>query len=217
MPGVSNSRKVKVGKRYDAWSRYYDGVDNFPLISRPQKVWRRRAVDLATKKKTDTVVDIGTGSGYIVPWIATNLSKGKVIGLDISHRMLEIARDRTSEYPNVTFVKCDSDNIPLKTGSVDSVIGTYAYTSIPNWKETINDCIRILKNGGTLIVLDTGKPTGSWGKIMHAPIALMGRIFGYTDMHLDVIGYLDSVKRIKKVREERYYGTMVYIVEYKKK
>ncbi len=216
MPKVSSKKKLKVGKRYDSWSRYYDAIDNFPLVSRPQKRWRKRAIELLDAREDSAIVDLGTGSGLILPWIARSVLEGLVIGVDLSRKMLLRARTRGREWANINLLMVECGSLPLMTNSVDGVIATYAFTSIPNWRESILEGLRILKKGGRFVVLDTGRPTKSWIRIFHAPIAAVARLFGYTNMHLDIQGFMDKIPGIKKVEEERYYGTMVYIAVYEK-
>ncbi|MGM0510510.1 MAG: class I SAM-dependent methyltransferase, partial [Thermoplasmatota archaeon] len=91
------SDKKKVASRYDRWKGFYDLVDNFPLVSRPQKRWKREAVDRLDLEGDELVLDIGTGSGEIIPWIAEKLDEGKVIGTDISQGMVGLTNDKIDE------------------------------------------------------------------------------------------------------------------------
>lgn len=214
--------KLKVSHRYDAWTPFYDAIDNFPIISRPQRRWRLRAVELSTEILPRYLLDVGSGSGYILPWVMERMENDAlVVALDISKKMLLRSRERVIRYSgrHVTCVHVlsDSDNMPFKDNTFDSIIATFAFTSIPNYKKSIIECIRVLKKGGRMVVLDTGPPERRYAVPFHKTIGGVARIFGYTYMDRDIPRYLASIKSIKKITEERYSGTIVYILVYEKR
>ncbi|MCK4266160.1 MAG: methyltransferase domain-containing protein, partial [Thermoplasmata archaeon] len=119
------SEKAKVERRYDRWSRYYDTVDTFPGIGRLEKRWRLEAIESLELKPDDMVLDVGTGTGLILPWIAERLTTGKVMGIDLSENMLEKARERAGKCgveDRVELRKMDIEKMGFEDGSFDKVI-----------------------------------------------------------------------------------------------
>src|SRR5438445_296456 len=51
-----------------------------------------RLVDLAAPAKDEQVLDVGTGTGRVAHLVASRVSRGLVIGIDLSANMLSIAR-----------------------------------------------------------------------------------------------------------------------------
>lgn len=208
------SEKAKVERRYDRWSRYYDTVDTFPGIGRLEKRWRLEAIESLELKPDDMVLDVGTGTGLILPWIAERLTTGKVMGIDLSENMLEKARERAGKCgveDRVELRKMDIEKMGFEDGSFDKVIATYTLTTVPDHAATIAEMHRVVKKGGLVVILDTGKPKGL-AKIPYYPMLAAAKLFGRTHFDKDVIGELRKQKGWKITKERRHYGGMVYCI-----
>jgi ubiquinone/menaquinone biosynthesis C-methylase UbiE len=58
----------------------------------------------------DTVLDVGCGTGVMVPYLLERVGEnGRIVAVDISPRMIEVARRKfpPAEYPNVKFIVAD--------------------------------------------------------------------------------------------------------------
>ncbi len=212
------SSREKVASRYDIWSPFYDSVDNFPLISRPQKVWRGRSVDMLELEGHELVLDVGTGSGYILPDIARRLNEGRVVGTDISEGMLRKAKERAERenvLDRVSTVKDDIENSRFGSEHFDRIITNFTFTTIPDPEKAIKECHRVLKNGGSMVILDTGKPEGFLSRFFFYPMMVSAKIFGRTHMDRDIIGLME--KRFHVAYREYYMQGMVYLVNCVKK
>jgi release factor glutamine methyltransferase len=82
------------------------------LIPRPETelLVERAVVWLRESPRQWTVADVGTGSGVIAISIALNVPDARVMGTDISHRALEVARRNASKFGvlhQIDFVQCD--------------------------------------------------------------------------------------------------------------
>ncbi|TMB41681.1 MAG: methyltransferase domain-containing protein [Chloroflexi bacterium] len=81
-----------------------------------------RLVDLATPAKGEQVLDVGTGTGAVAHLLAPRVNPGMVFGIDLSDRMLAIARARPAK--NVQFVGMAPTRRPRskkRTGCCDRV------------------------------------------------------------------------------------------------
>jgi ubiquinone/menaquinone biosynthesis C-methylase UbiE len=95
---------------------------------KPNMHQRRKVVPLAH----GVVLEVGIGSGLNLPFYdASRISK--VIGLDPSSEMTQIAEKTASKVPfDVEFVGLPGEEIPLDNNSVDTVLMTYTLCSIPD-------------------------------------------------------------------------------------
>jgi len=205
--------KERVAKRYDRWSRYYDAVDTLPGVSKSQMEWRMEAVELLDVKGDSVVLDAGTGSGLIIPWIAERLEGGKVVGTDISGKMLEVARKRAEAAgvaDRVELVKDDIEASSFADGYFDRAIATFTLTTVPDPRGTLENMSRVLKKGGLLVILDTGRPTSLGYKIIFPFIKFSARTFGYTYIDRDIIDMVRGIPALEFVSETRHMGGMVY-------
>ncbi len=179
------NRKEKVSERYDNWTPFYDLVDGFPLISRSQRKWKKRAVEYLDPCSGERTLDVGTGTAQILPLIAEEMEEGEIIGSDISSSMIDYARDRVnglSGGAEVKVVHDDIENSKFPSNYFDKIISTFTFTTIPDVDKAAEECARILDPDGHMIVLDTGKPDKLSAKPFFYPMMFSAKIFGRTHM-----------------------------------
>ncbi len=208
--------KEKVERRYDRFSLFYDFLDTFPGLGRAEERWRRHAIELLKIDNGNTVLDIATGTGLILPWLAEKNPKGEVIGIDISREMLRRAEKRikSSGMNNFTIIRGDVERLPFRDSSIDRIISTFSLTTIPGYKESMDEMLRVMKSEGRGVILDTGRPKKAWARLIHLLITPVARIFGRTHFERDIEPYLAN--RAKIIDRSEFYGGMVYALEFQK-
>ena len=101
------------------------------------------------------VLDIGSGTGVLLPFLITELGEeGKIVALDFSAEMLVQGKAKSSP-PIVDFVQADSMAIPLADDSVDLAICNSAFPHFDDKARALKEIARVLRNNGRLGICHT--------------------------------------------------------------
>ncbi|MEX0652733.1 MAG: metalloregulator ArsR/SmtB family transcription factor [Phycisphaeraceae bacterium] len=98
------------------------------------------------------VADLGCGTGSITADLARFV--GQVIGVDNSPAMLDAARQRTAGQDNVDLRQGDVEAVPIDDNVCDAVMQVLVLTYVPEPRRVVQEMHRILKPGGTVVVVD---------------------------------------------------------------
>jgi ubiquinone/menaquinone biosynthesis C-methylase UbiE len=105
-----------------------------------------------------TVVDLGTGPGYMLPYLSQATGPtGRVIAEDIFPDFLQKARERTADLKNITFVLGTAKETKLPDMSADLILVLDVYHHLDYPAQTLNELLRALKSGGRLAIVEYHK------------------------------------------------------------
>lgn len=94
-------------------------------------------------------LDIGCGNGYTVRWAARSAPDGRAVGLDVSRRMIALARERSAGLPNAEYhVATFPNDHPLEPGSFDVIYSMEVFYYLPDLGEGLDEVRRLLCPGG---------------------------------------------------------------------
>jgi ubiquinone/menaquinone biosynthesis C-methylase UbiE len=106
-------------------------------------------------KPGEHVLDIGSGTGVLVPFLIAELdNEGKIVALDFSMEMLVQAQAKNFP-PIVGFAQADVLAIPLAGNSVDLAICNSAFPHFSHKAKALKEIARVLKNNGRLAICHT--------------------------------------------------------------
>lgn len=133
-------------------------ADRYDLITRllsfgQDRRWKARLAELSRARSGVRALDLACGTGDIAFALA---SRGaRVVGLDVTHRMLQLARSRGR---GATFVTGDMLALPFEDAAFDLVTTGYGLRNVPDIARAIGEIRRVVKPGGTFLSLDFNRP-----------------------------------------------------------
>ena len=109
-----------------------------------------RLVELVKPKKGQYALDVGTGTGLVAHLVAAKVSPGTVMGIDLSDRMLSIARSKQSK--NTQFLGMAAERLVFRPETFDLVTMGEALAYLADPGDALSEAHRVLRSGGRLAV-----------------------------------------------------------------
>jgi ubiquinone/menaquinone biosynthesis C-methylase UbiE len=100
-------------------------------------------------RKTDRVLEVGSGLGILTQEVARKIPDGKVTGLEKSDEQLKLCPSSES---NLTFIKGDAHNMPFNDNSYDVVYCRFILEHVTNPLKVLNEVRRVLVSKGRLFI-----------------------------------------------------------------
>lgn len=133
------------------------------------RAWKRRLVNLLPAFAAPNCVDLACGTGDVTFELAARYPQGKIVGIDLTPAMIEVARSRC-ESSGVAFQAEDMCHTSVADGWADVVTGSYALRNAPVLDDALREVRRILKPGGCAAFLDFSKSPVRWRQAMQLPL-----------------------------------------------
>jgi demethylmenaquinone methyltransferase/2-methoxy-6-polyprenyl-1,4-benzoquinol methylase len=158
------------GKRRYVRRLFATIADRYDLITRllsygQDRRWKARLIDLAGIGPSDRVLDLACGTGDLL--FAAAARARDAVGLDVTLRMLELARRRAAEpvvgrpstgRHEVVLVAGDMVALPFDAACFDVVTTGYGLRNVPDLSAAIAEAHRVLAPGGRFLSLDFDRP-----------------------------------------------------------
>lgn len=154
------AKKQQVARMFDSISRRYDFLNHFLSLG-IDIAWRRRAIRILKDKHPKQILDVATGTGDFAIE-ALSLRPDRVIGVDISEGMLEVGRKKVRDRKLEGLIELrsgDSEKLPFEDNFFDAVIVAFGVRNFENLSAGLREMLRVLRPGGTVVILEFSKPT----------------------------------------------------------
>jgi len=167
VPKLESAFETPQSKRQYVRNLFATIADRYDLITAllsygQDARWKRRLVSIANVRRGERALDLAAGTGDIAFAIADR--GANAIGLDITHRMLQLADLRqgygaqAADQKRVEFITGDMTSLPFASCSFDLVTTGYGLRNVPDLDTAIDEIARVLKPGGRFLSLDFNKP-----------------------------------------------------------
>jgi ArsR family transcriptional regulator len=121
---------------------------------------------------TQTVLDVGTGTGFIAAGLAPRADR--VIAIDNSPAMLDVARDNLARLgiDNVEVREANLTRLPLDDDSVDAAVANMVLHHTEDPAGMLAEMTRVVRPGGWVAITDAIEHPYEWMRTEQADIWL---------------------------------------------
>lgn len=150
------------GKRRYVRTLFATIADRYDLITKvlsygQDRRWKQRLIDLARPASGTIALDLATGTGDIAFLLHDRAVR--TIGLDVTLRMIELAKAKRAPSAAPRFLVGDMTALPFSPGSIDMVTTGYGLRNVPDMTTAIDEIYRVLRRGGQVLSLDFNRPS----------------------------------------------------------
>ena len=144
---------------FDDISPKYDFLNHF-LSFGIDRSWRKKLVGILGARKPAAVLDVATGTGDLAIAVSA-LKPQKIVGIDISEKMLDIGRKKLVELGlnHLITLRCaDAEKIPFSDNTFDAITVAFGVRNYENLELGLTEMKRVLRPGGIMLILEFSHP-----------------------------------------------------------
>jgi len=154
------TKKEQVADMFNNISKTYDFLNHFMSLG-IDILWRKKAIGELKTVKPQLMLDVATGTGDFAFEAIQILSPDKVIGVDISQGMLDVADEKIKKRGLAQKFEVrlgDSEKLLFEDNTFDAVTVAFGVRNYENLEQGLSDMLRVLKPGGKIVILEFSKP-----------------------------------------------------------
>ena len=206
---------------FDNISSKYDFLNHFLSLGVDYS-WRKKVRKIIAKSGATRILDVATGTGDL----AIEMSKipnTTFTGVDISNGMLEIGRVKLKQMAlnqRIEMLQADSENLPFGNGTYDAVTVSFGVRNFENLDKGLAEMCRVLKDHGTMVVLEFSKPTNPvfsrlyWFYFKYI-LPRLGRLFSkdaraYTYLPQSVAAFPEGEEFAQRAKQAGFTGVTIH-------
>jgi len=132
---------------FNSLAQEWDGNQPHDRVATVQALLQRFDESLLTAR---TILDVGTGTGELIPILNQRYPLATIISMDFAHQMCLRASRRI---PQARITQCDVHALPFSCKAFDTVICHNSFPHFTDKQQALKDMARVLNQPGSLLVL----------------------------------------------------------------
>lgn len=156
----SATKKEQVATMFNNISKTYDFLNHFLSLG-IDIIWRKKAIGELKQANPQYILDVATGTGDFAFESLKILNPKKIVGVDISQGMLDVASEKIQKRnlgEKFEVRLGDSEKLLFEDNQFDAVTVAYGVRNFENLEKGLSDMLRVLKPGGKAVILEFSKP-----------------------------------------------------------
>ncbi len=195
---------TSIQHRIDFFEKFASHYDLFlDLLTLGQySGFQRKALKVLAPHVGEKMLDLCSGTGRVASWMATAVGdKGEVVGIDLSKRMVELARRRCRKFKNVSFLLQDVTQRWPFQNYFDGIFTSFALHELPekNRLEVLGHCYQALKERGRMVIADFNPNISGYGETI---LLVFFKLFERENLNFFSFGQEAVLKRAGFKRSE---------------
>lgn len=149
-----------IAAMFDRISPKYDTINHL-LSLNIDKVWRRKTAKSVAKGHPKTILDLATGTADLAIALAKHNPQARIIGMDISEKMLEIGKEKVKQQKlenQIALRFGDAATLPFEDGTFDAVTVAFGVRNFEDLDKGLSEITRVLKPDGQAVILEFSMP-----------------------------------------------------------
>ncbi|MCI0546209.1 MAG: methyltransferase domain-containing protein [Candidatus Rokubacteria bacterium] len=157
--------------KHEAWQVSGDAAEVYErnFVTAIFGQWAPKMVDAGRVAAGDRVLDVGCGTGVLARTAADRVAaESQVTGLDLNEGMLAVARRLR---PKIDWRQGDATKLPFTAATYDVVMSQFALMYFPDRTAALKEMLRVLRQGGRLVIAVWGPYERAMGYVILTEIA----------------------------------------------
>ena len=156
---------LAIKRMFDKIAPKYD-IGNTVFSWGIHHLWRRKTVKISGIMPNSMILDCATGTGDFYIGFQLHYKNSKVVGIDFSKEMLDVASDKLRKINmQHSLVQGDVMRLPFNDNSFDAITIAFGIRNVDNVVSALKEMARVLKPDGKIFVLEFGQPKGIMEKL----------------------------------------------------
>ena len=168
-----------VERMFDSIAPTYD-ILNHRLSLNIDKGWRKRAIKQLLPFAPKMVLDIATGTGDFAILAAQMLQPSRLVGVDISQRMMDIGQKKVAKAELqgiISFEKEDCLSLSFADETFDAITAAFGIRNFQDLDRGLTEMCRVLRKGGHLSIVELTAP-------ISVPMRWLFKVYSHTFLPL---------------------------------
>lgn len=189
VPRSGNSvDEADVREMFDRIAPVYDRMNTVMTFGSDGR-WRRAAVRATSLRAGDRAVDVACGTGKLAVALADCVGPfGRVVGVDLASRMIELARRTQPDLVQLEFRVGNALVLPFEDDAFDAATIGFGMRNLADFEAGFRELSRVVRPGGRVVCLELSVPRPRWwGRLFHGTFRraapALGLLFGQRDAY----------------------------------
>ncbi len=165
----------------------YDIVNRLIALGQDRR-WRKEALAYAHLSPGDRLLDVATGTGDVALMAAADHPEVRVVGIDVTRAMLDIAREKGQSAEDaipetgtgakrLAWMLGDGLVLPFRDNAFDAVTSAFMMRNVPDVLRAFQEQQRVVRPGGPVICLEL-----TWPRRLPMSLLFQWYFFGWTPL-----------------------------------